>query len=413
VRKILKNSIWSILVIVVVLSLAIMFITAAKPANQMELERVSIPDNKNTKTEKIVVEKEVKVKKQEQIKNNASTSGLGMGIFSTDTPSVFDGYVDTLLTNGFSELRVDIPNYQNTSWLEKSKGSVKRAVAKGVKVVWGVSSYNISHPEYTITTENWPAFRQAILDNARWAQENGVFEFQLGNEEEMHIWRHPVSIVRTNNIATATFEEDHGFTSANPVIIWGGNPSDFNAYSAEPVVITVTGPKTFTYPSAGSDGSVSNPRGTFIGNMAEATIQANLKAVASEVQGIFTRGNVSYTASCSYFMDKWHALGRGDIDVIAANVYSNQSSWQEVVSNIVNWWGPEHTYITEFNLNYKSLSDYSNDENQQAAGLDSMIEYIKASGITRAYYFCYSDSKFGILKGDGTFRSLWNNAILG
>ena len=335
-----------------------------------------------------------------------------MGLFSTDTPSIFENYVDTLLSYGFSELRIDIPNYQNTNWLGRSKEAVKRAVSKGTKVVWGVSSYNTSHPEYTITAENWPAFRQSILSNAKWAQDNGVYEFQLGNEEEMHIWRHPISITRESNIATATFEEDHGFTAKNPVTIWGGNPSDFNAYSANPVVITVTGPKTFTYASVGSDGLVSNPRRTFIGNMPEDTIQANLKVLASEVQSIFTRGNISYTASSSYFMDKWYALGRGDIDVIAANVYANQSSWQEVVSNIVNWWGPEHTYITEFSLNYNSLDSYSIDESEQATGLASMIDYIEASGISRAYYFCYKDAKFGSLKGDGTYRLLWDNAIL-
>ena len=30
-------------------------------------------------------------------------------------------------------------------------------------------------------------FRQAILVAAQWAQDNGVFEFQIGNEEELHV----------------------------------------------------------------------------------------------------------------------------------------------------------------------------------------------------------------------------------
>jgi hypothetical protein len=405
-RKNIKHSILSVIIIVIALSLAVMLLTAAKPVEQIKFEplSVSVDENKETEEDSIKVEKELKY--------NSKSSMLGMGIFSTDTPSVFEGYVDTLLSNGFSELRIDIPNYQNTAWLERSKEAVKSAVAKGAKVIWGVSSYNISHSEYTITAENWPAFRQAILDNAKWAQDNGVYEFQLGNEEEMHIWRHPISIVRTKNIATVTFEEDHGFTSANPVTIWGGNPSNFNAYSANPVVITLVGPKTFTYPSIGNDGPVSNPRKTFIGNMPEDTIQAKIKALAIEVQDIFTRGNISYTASSSYFMNKWHEIGRGDIDILAWNVYANQNEWQNTVTNMVNWWGPDNSYITEFSLNYKSLDAYSTDETKQASGLTSMIEYIQTSGVSRAYYFCYKDTKFGILKSDGTYRSLWNNAIL-
>jgi hypothetical protein len=342
---------------------------------------------------------------------NVNWSGLGMGLFSTSDASTFDSYVDTLLASGFRELRIDIPNYQDANWLAQSKASVKRAIAKGANVIWGVSSYNKSNPDYTITSENWPAFRQAILDNARWAQENGVYEFQIGNEEDMHIWRHPVSITRTNNIATVTFKENHGFSAGNPVIIWGANPEDFNAYSAAPVMITVTGAKTFTYPSNGSDGAISNPSETFIGNISEATIEANIKATATDVQAIFTRGNVSYSTSDSYFMDKWHALGRGDIDLLAWNIYANMDNWQASINNMVSWWGSDHSYITEFNLNYNSLNDYSADESVQAEGLASMIDYINASGVTRSNYFVYKAEGFGALKGDGTYRLLWDNMV--
>ena len=404
-KKNLKHSIVPILIAIMVILVVFIFLTASKPISQTKIEIISSSTDRNINKEKSSPPKEKELE-------YSKWSGLGMGLFSTSTPSIFDNYIDTLLANGFTELRIDIPNYQDTTWLAQSKAAVIRAVARGAHVIWGVSSYNTSNPNYTITAENWPAFRQAILDNAKWAQDNGVYEFQLGNEEDMHIWRHPVSITRTNNVATATFEEDHGFTAGNPVIIWGGNPSDFNAYSATPVMITVTGPKTFTYLSVGNDGQVSNPWETFIGNMPEATIEANIRALATDVQAIFTIGNISYTTSDSYFMDKWHALGRGDIDILGWNVYSNQDSWQNSVTNMINWWGADHSYITEFNLNYKSLDDYSTDEAVQAAALTSMIEYIKASGVTRANYFCYPGDQFGAIKGNGTYRELWNNAIL-
>jgi len=48
--------------------------------------------------------------------------------------------------------------------------------------------------------------------------------------------------------------------------------------------------------------------------------------------------------------------------------------------------------------------------------ITEMIDYFKASGITRAFFFCYTDSSglsgFGAMKDDGTYRLLWNQALL-
>jgi hypothetical protein len=115
----------------------------------------------------------------------------GMVLFSTSRPydgtwSVFSGYVDDLIANGITQLRIDIPDYQDAAEMTLSKAGVLRAIAKGAKVTWGVSSNSYNNPANRITAANWPTFRQAILDAAAWAQANGVYEFQLGNEEEFH-----------------------------------------------------------------------------------------------------------------------------------------------------------------------------------------------------------------------------------
>ena len=229
-KKNLKNSILFILITITLISVVILFSTASKPVS---IDAATINAQKENSLKSV------------------KWSGLGMGIFSINNTSTFDGYVDTLIANGFTNLRIDIPTYLDTEWLVRSKTAVIRAVAKGANVIWGVSSNPYGSADYTITAENWPAFRQAILDAAQWAQDNGVYEFQLGNEEDMHIWRHPVSITRINNVATATFAGDHGYTADNPIHIWNSNPASFN-YNG---TITVTGAKTFTYPSAGSDGA--------------------------------------------------------------------------------------------------------------------------------------------------------------
>jgi hypothetical protein len=249
-------------------------------------------------------------------------------------------YADIWLSNGFTEGR-DLRDYLDTTNVAASKAAVIAATAKGIKCIWGVSS----NPT-VITASNWVDFRAAILDAAQWAQANGVYEFQLGNEEECHV-----------------------------------------------------------------DGTT----------MTVAQIIINLKSVATEVKEIFTNGNVSY--SCwQNTIDDWVAVGKGDIDILASNVYIggggyySGKEWKSRITNLVNAFGVDGTYISEFGPSYSSLDDYSTDEAVQAEGLAEMIEYIKASGMTRAFYFCYIDMSwlldFGARKTDGTYRQLWNQALL-
>jgi hypothetical protein len=273
---------------------------------------------------------------QVNIEKSVKWSGLGMGLYSSQ-----ENYIDTLLTNGFTELRIDIPDYQNTSWLAGSKAALPGIIAKGVKVIWGVSC----GAEKTITAANWPAFRLASLDAAQWAQNNGVYEFQLGNELE-----------GKNDDTTLT----------------------------------------------------------------DVQLIANLKSLATEVQAIFTRGNVSYSCFHSN-IDDWVSAGKGDIDLLASNVYrewgvrNTPHSWEDAIDALVSGFGADGTYLTEFNLNSTGIEYYSKDESVQATALTEMIDYIKASGMTRAFFYCWKDDgkyRFGIVKADGSYRLLWNQALL-
>jgi len=282
---------------------------------------------------------------QENTEEPVKWPGLGMGLYHSQA-----SYIDTILANGFEELRIDIPDYQNTIWLNNSKATVIGAITKGAKVIWGVSSNKNNNKDYSITAANWPTYRQAILDNALWAQNNGVYEFQLGNELE------------------GSIDED---------------------------TLTIT------------------------------QLIANLKSLATEVQEIFTNGNVSYTCWQHQLdsLDPWIAAGSlGDIDILACNIYKGGQqdpdydlTYQNRIAQLVTAFGAEHTYLTEFNVSYTALEHYSEDEAVQAAALTEMIDYIKASGMTRAFYFMWKDdgaATFGVVKADGTYRLLWNQALL-
>jgi len=326
--KNLKHTILFIFIVIILLSVIFIFLAASKPVNQIEVKGISVSEDASMNTAAISSKKGQGLKDQQW-------SGLGMSMFSAWDTEVMDDYVDTLLANGFTELRIDIPDYQDTDWLAASKVAVVRAVEKGAKVVWGVSSNKYNNPDYEITAKSWPAFRQAILDAAQWAQDNGVYEFQLGNEEEYHI-------------------DDTTMTHDQMIV--------------------------------------------------------NLKSLATEVQEIFTNGKISY--SCGQIMiSEWATAGKGDIDILAANVYQMHGSgnydWQNDITNLITTFGPDGVYLTEFNLSSISLNSYSTDEEIQAEALSEMIEYIKASGIKRAFFFCWQTNEFGVLKSDGTYRLLW------
>lgn len=232
-----------------------------------------------------------------------------------------------------------MPDYQNAAWMAQSKAAVIRAVAKGVNPIWCISSNPANNPAYEITAANWNDYRLAVLDAAAWAQANGVFEFQIGNEEEMH-----------NDDTTLT----------------------------------------------------------------DAQLLINLKSLATEVQAIFTRGNVSYSVGASTtFINNWIVAGRGDLDLIELNIYRGGSApfnndWKTHISNMVDAFGADHTSITEFSLSYTSLDSYSTDEEEQATALLEMINYIKGLKIKKASFFNYGPlDTFGARKADGTYRKIW------
>ena len=263
-------------------------------------------------------------------------SELGMNVCPYPlTDEEYDSSIDTLLANGFTELRVTPINYQDTTGLAQSKAAVIRTIAKGADVIWGITTAT------TLTSSNWSDYSDAVLAGAQWAQDNGVYEFQIGNEAEAYI--------------------------DGDTLVWS---------------------QLFT----------------------------NLKTLATAVQAIFTNGNISYS-TMSIYVTSWVAAGKGDIDLLACNIYRGDPSWnywKTDITNLVSGFGVNGTYLTEINLHWDDIDSYSTDESIQATAVAEMIDYIKASGMTRAsFHLWYHPSlDLGVLKDDGTYKLLWSQALL-
>jgi hypothetical protein len=258
---------------------------------------------------------------------------LGMGIQSLNiNVNDFETYLDDLIANKMFYIRLDIFNYTIPANIVNSKLCASLAISKGLNVIWGVSTNNL-------TAANWNDFRLAILDAAQWAQDNGVYEFQLGNEEEYFC--------------------------------------DGTTLTIEQFVI-------------------------------------NLKSVATEVQAIFTRGNVSYAISQSY-INYWTSTGLGDIDLLGVNIYKGTIAaitWRTRINTLIAAFGLEGFYLSEFSVNATSLDTYSTDEYIQSNGVKEMIDYFNLMGVQAIYFFYYGlNNNFGARNAAGNYRQLWDVLI--
>jgi len=263
---------------------------------------------------------------------------LGMCVFPTSDPADFDNQVDVLLANGFTELRIGLPAYNDSEYTTLCKNSILRAISKGAKAIWGICSGGAP-----LTVTNWEDFKSGVLSAAQWSQSNGVYEFLIGNEDEMH----------------------------------------------------ATMPLT--------------------------QLTTNFKSLATEVKQIFTNGRVGYSCWAEWnSRNAWLAAGKGDLDFLATNVYMGGEGnygdeWKNIIDDFVAKFGVDGTYLTEFAPSGSGIDDFSTDEAVQAAAVTEMIDYIKASGIKKAQYYCFKDPAhligFGIIKDDGTYRQLWQSLL--
>jgi hypothetical protein len=243
---------------------------------------------------------------------------------------LFDSYLDDLIANNFTDVRISLRDYTNNAQVEITKSHVEHAISKGLRPIWGVSAASL-------TAADWANYVTAVTNAATWAEANGVYEFQIGNELE-----------NINDDTTLT------------------------------------------------DGDV----------------RTNLKALATDIQLIFTRGKISYSCP-GWSVNAWCVFGKGDIDILAANIYRGgltfDDEWKTRINQLFDTFGADGTYASEFSVSSTSLDSYSTDETTQLNGVTEMVNYIKNSGLKTSCYFAYEKSdEFGVKKADGTYRKLWD-----
>ena len=82
--------------------------------------------------------------------------------------------------------------------------------------------------------------------------------------------------------------------------------------------------------------------------------------------------------------------------------------WRSQLTALIDGFGVEHTYLTEFGPSTISLASYSTDETEQATAVYMMLKFIQDSGITRADYYQFFGDDFGALTYTTPhYRELW------
>ena len=342
--------------------------------------------------------------------NPSKWGGLGINLISlNDTNEKYDGWVDTLIANGFTEFR-ECPTFQNHWWYPRSKANIIRNVGKGAKYIWGVSSNSFDESEYTITAINWSEDISSTVDST--ADTTHFIDDALTGANDYINGCYFYNITRSLGSTIKDFVANTDTVTLDFAIdeMTAGDSYTIIGFK-EAILIAAQ----WAQDNGVFEFQIGNEEEFHVdgSTMTEAQIIINLKAVATEVQEIFTNGNVSYSTTHENISD-WITAGKGDLDILASNVYMGgtefDDAWKTKITNLVNEFGVGGACLTEFAPSYASLDDYSEDEAVQATAVTEMINYIKGLGMTRAFFFCWKNepsSTFGVVKDNESYRLLW------
>lgn len=250
-----------------------------------------------------------------------------------------------------------------------------------------------------------------MLAEAQWAQDNGMDEFQLGNEFEISGNNSSISVsslTRSSNVVTAVCAVAHGLQTGDTITISGATPSNMNVSQ---VACTVTDSVTLTYLATGTDGSAT---GTLKLNAGEATIIRFVKLLAAQAQAVFTRGNITYSVSKGH-QTNWTSITPGvDLDTIGLDYYED-AGYDDFVTNVTNMYNIFGTkmYLSEFGLNTNWPAAKANGYGVTTQGFDKaqsdeiskLLSFIKGLGIPQAYFFSAWD-------GNNNFSAYYNTSSL-
>lgn len=158
---------------------------------------------------------------------------------------------------------------------------------------------------------------------------------------------------------------------------------------------------------------IGNELEQYLVDMTVAELISKVKVLATEVKAIFS-GKISYAPTpLSNYISEWINAGKGDIDLIGGNIYYDSptsTEWKAKTQDLINAFGADF-YISEFNLHYVNMEDFTDNEDTQAMYVGEMIQFFIDVGIDRMFWLQWHDwsgGHLGVIKMDGTYRKVWD-----
>lgn len=274
----------------------------------------------------------------------------------------------------------------------------------------------------TITTHNWQAAHDAIVAEATYLQAQGIaVEFAVGNEYEgtFGIVFAVSSLTQTAGLATCVTQAAHGFQTGDTITIYGANQSGYNGA----FTITVINSTTFTF--AVNSGTVTPATGTVNAiSMSLATLNANIRQLATDVKAVYSLGKVSYgcfnnTVNGVSAYSDWIANGLGGLDLISIHQYPGVIT---TGGGYVKPLGPDPAsmvaafgskcYVSEFGLSGSSTNFAAMPTETAVNGMRTLYASLKST-VGMALVWAFSgdldaDNKFAMRNTDGTFNPVWD-----
>lgn len=256
-----------------------------------------------------------------------------------------------------------------------------------------------------------------MLEEAVWAQANGIDRFSVGNEFAISGQNGTISItslIRSSNVTTAISSVPHGLQSGDTYTIAGATPSDFNMSEQ---AVTVTGESTFTYANTGTDGSAT---GSITGKCGEATLVRLEKLLGVSAAAVFD-GPISISISQGHEAAWIAEADRGPFDYIAYNAYGSNSlaTFKANVDAFFAVYGT-NLIITEFAQHNVWASSRAkgfapNQKEFDLAYADEIYEkltYLRGLNLPEVYFFTSWGYQWGIFYasdgeiGSGNYKSV-------
>ena len=290
----------------------------------------------------------------------------------------------------------------------------QRTAAAQVKAYGGFNIILGSGQHGSYKPQDWDTFITFVTtDEVPWLIAHGFGAgdtYMIGNENDNGMASDDfVSATRTSNVVTVVYGFKHSMATGDTI---NGQFLDLSINGFGGFVVTVIDAYTFTFASTGTNGTISG------GNIARnywrngaigfqnilkrlaTTVKAisgfNMRISYSILQGVTV--NNGTPENDSYNISSWATNGKGTIDDMYLNMYSDTATpstnpslafryFKAEIKIGYNAWGASNFGVSEWNL-WQDTSNYPSSTNQSTILIMERLSFMKSLGI-KHFFFCY------------------------